>query len=442
MTIQLSDHFNFPKLLRFTFPAVVMMVFTSIYNVVDGLFVSNYVGTTPFAAINLVMPFFMIIGAIGFMFSSGGNALVAKTLGSGNTLKANRIFSLLTYACFIIGLTIALLSLLWIRPALTALGIGGALLEDAILYCKILMPAAPLFMLQYLFQAFMITAERPKLSMIITIAAGLANIILDALFISVYGWGLAGAAWASVIAMAIGGIVPFIYFLFPNKSPLRLCKTKFYAQALLKSCTNGASEFMSNISASIVLMLYNYQLLRLVGENGVVAYGVIAYVNFIFLSVFIGFAVGSNPLVSYQYGAKNSAELRNLFKMNYTFIILTSIFLTLGAEISARILVNIFVGYDEELLNMTTQAFRIYAVSFLLAGFNIYSPAFFTALNNGLVSAIIAFVRTLVCECGAVMIMPLFFGVTGIWTAIIVAEVFAMIVSVYYLKTLKRKYKY
>ena len=276
MTIQLSDHFNFPKLLRFTFPAVVMMVFTSIYNVVDGLFVSNYVGTTPFAAINLVMPFFMIIGAIGFMFSSGGNALVAKTLGSGNTLKANRIFSLLTYACFIIGLTIALLSLLWIRPALTALGIGGALLEDAILYCKILMPAAPLFMLQYLFQAFMITAERPKLSMIITIAAGLANIILDALFISVYGWGLAGAAWASVIAMAIGGIVPFIYFLFPNKSPLRLCKTKFYAQALLKSCTNGASEFMSNISASIVLMLYNYQLLRLVGENGVVAYGVIA----------------------------------------------------------------------------------------------------------------------------------------------------------------------
>ena len=315
-------------------------------------------------------------------------------------------------------------------------------MEDAILYCKILMPAAPLFMLQYLFQAFMITAERPKLSMIITIAAGLANIILDALFISVYGWGLAGAAWASVIAMAIGGIVPFIYFLFPNKSPLRLCKTKFYAQALLKSCTNGASEFMSNISASIVLMLYNYQLLRLVGENGVVAYGVIAYVNFIFLSVFIGFAVGSNPLVSYQYGAKNSAELRNLFKMNYTFIILTSIFLTLGAEISARILVNIFVGYDEELLNMTTQAFRIYAVSFLLAGFNIYSSAFFTALNNGLVSAIIAFVRTLVCECGAVMIMPLFFGVTGIWTAIIVAEVFAMIVSVYYLKTLKRKYKY
>ena len=442
MTIQLSDHFNFPKLLRFTFPAVVMMVFTSIYNVVDGLFVSNYVGTTPFAAINLVMPFFMIIGAIGFMFSSGGNALVAKTLGSGNTLKAKRIFSLLTYACFIIGLTIALLSLLWIRPALTALGIEGALLEDAILYCKILMPAAPLFMLQYLFQAFMITAERPKLSMIITIAAGLANIILDALFISVYGWGLAGAAWASVIAMAIGGIVPFIYFLFPNKSPLRLCKTKFYAQALLKSCTNGASEFMSNISASIVLMLYNYQLLRLVGENGVVAYGVIAYVNFIFLSVFIGFAVGSNPLVSYQYGAKNSAELRNLFKMNYTFIILTSVFLMLGAEISARILVNIFVGYDEELLNMTTQAFRIYAVSFLLAGFNIYSSAFFTALNNGLVSAIIAFVRTLVCECGAVMIMPLFFGVTGIWTAIIVAEVFAMIVSVYYLKTLKRKYKY
>ncbi len=442
MTIQLSDHFNFSKLLRFTFPSIIMMVFTSIYNVVDGLFVSNYVGTTPFAAINLVMPFFMTIGAIGFMFSSGGSALVAKTRGNGNKLKANRIFSLLTYACFIIGLTISLLSLLWIRPTLTTFGITGELLDDAMLYCKILIPAAPLFMLQYLFQAFMITAEKPKLSMIITIAAGIANIVLDALFITVYDWGLAGAAWASVISMAIGSIVPFLYFILPNNTALRLCKTKFYAQALLKACTNGASEFMSNISASVVLMLYNYQLLKLVGENGVVAYGIIAYVNFIFLSVFIGFAVGSNPLVSYQYGAKNQSELHNLFKMNYFFIIMTSLLLTISAEISAGILVKIFVGYNQELLDMTSTAFRIYAVSFLLAGFNIYTSAFFTALNNGLVSAIIAFVRTLVCECGAVMIMPLFFGVTGIWTAIIVAEVFAMFVCVYYLISQRRKYKY
>lgn len=442
MSVQLSDHFTYSKLLRFTFPSVVMMVFTSIYSVADGLFVSNFVGAAAFAAVNLVMPFFMILGAVGLMFSSGGSALVAKTLGEGRRFKANMIFSLLVYVCAGFGLALTLISLPFVRPALSAFGVEGGLLEAAMLYCKILMPFAPLFMLQYLFQAFLITAERPKLSMFVTIAAGLTNIALDALFIIVFKWGLAGAAWATVLSMLVGTLVPLAYFVLPNDSPLHLGKTCFYGAAVVKSGTNGMSEFMSNIAMSVVAMLYNYQLLRIAGEAGVVAYGIISYVNFIFTSVFFGFAVGSNPIVSCHYGAKNAKELKNLFRKNFTFIGVSALFLTLLAEVSAGTLADVFVGYDENLRRMTAVGFRIYAVSFLFAGFNIYASAFFTALNNGPVSALIACVRTLICECGAVLILPAFFGLTGIWSSIVVAETAALAVSVCCLVRFRHRYKY
>lgn len=442
MAIQLSEHFTYSKLIRFTIPSIIMMFFTSIYNIVDGLFVSNFVGATEFAAINLVFPFIMILGAIGFMFSSGGSALVAKTLGEKNKFKANQIFSLLVYSCIVIGIILAIIGLTGVKKALILYGVDGKLLNDAILYCKILMPATPIFMLQFLFQAFFITAEKPTTGMIVTVLAGLTNIVLDAVFIIILKWGIAGAALATIISQSVGRIMPLIYFALPKKTPLRLGKTKFYPKALIKACTNGASEFMTQISMSIVAMLYNYQLLKLAGENGVIAFGVISYINFIFLSVFIGFSIGSNPIVSYHYGAKNTSELKNLFKKNFIFIAVSAIILMISAELSAKILSAIFVGYDEYLLNMTTNAFRIYAISFLLAGFNIYASAFFTALNNGLISAIISFFRTLVCECSCVMLLPIFFGITGIWSSIIVAEAMALILSIYLVLKFKTKYQY
>lgn len=442
MEIKLSEHFTFAKLLRFTAPSILMMIFTSIYSIVDGLFVSNYVGATPFAAVNIVFPFLMILAAVGFMFSTGGSALIAKTLGEQNPFMANQIFSMLVYASVIFGVVVSLVALLLIKPVLIAFGVEGELLAQSLVYSYILLPFVPLFMLQFMFQSFMITAERPKLGMIITVSAGVANMVLDALFIIVLEWGLVGAAWATVISQVVGGVVPLLYFACPNKTPLRLVKTKFYAGALLKSCTNGLSEFLGQISMSVVAILYNYQLLRIAGEDGVVAYGVISYVMFIFLAVFVGYSLGSNPIVSYHYGAGDTKELKSLFRKNVVFIGVSAVILTILAEVSAPLLAEIFVSYDEKLLEMTTVGFRIYALSFLLAGFNIYASAFFTALNNGIVSAIISVVRTLVCECGSVMILPIFFGLTGIWSSIIVAEVVALCVSVGLILKFRNRYGY
>lgn len=442
MEIKLSEHFTFAKLLRFTAPSVLMMIFTSVYSIVDGLFVSNYVGATPFAAINIVFPFLMILAAVGFMFSTGGSALIAKTLGEKDHFKANQIFSMLVYVSVIFGVFVSVIALVILEPVLQAFGVEGELLVQSLLYGRILLPFIPVFMLQFMFQSFMITAERPKLGMFITVSAGLTNAALDALFIIYLQWGIAGAAWASVIGQIVGGIIPLLYFACPNSSSLRLVRTKFYVGALIKSCTNGLSEFLGQISMSVVGILYNYQLLRIAGEDGVVAFGVISYVNFIFLSVFIGFSIGSTPIVSYHYGAKDWGELQSLFKKNVSCIGAAAIVLTLVAELSARFLANIFVGFDEMLLTMTTFGFRIYAISFLLAGFNIYASAFFTALNNGIVSAVISVARTLVCECGCVMILPIFFGLNGIWSSIIVAEVIALSVSVTLILKYRKRYKY
>ncbi len=442
MEIKLSEHFTFAKLLRFTMPSILMMIFTSIYSIVDGLFVSNYVGATPFAAVNIVFPFLMILAAVGFMFSTGGSALIAKTLGEKDRFMANQIFSMLIYTSIIFGAIVSVATMLVIKPVLAVFGVEGELMVQSLIYARILLPFVPVFMLQFMFQSFMITAERPKLGMIITVSAGLVNMALDALFIIYFKWGLAGAAWATVVGEIVGGVIPLLYFSCPNKTPLRLGRTRFYAQALIKSCTNGLSEFLGQISVSVVNILYNYQLLRIAGEIGVVAFGVISYVNFVFLAVFIGFSIGSNPIVSYHYGAQDRKELKSLLKKNVMFISLSAVLLTISAELSARFLAKIFVGFDDTLLNLTTYGFRIYAISFLLAGFNIYASAFFTALNNGIVSAVISVVRTLICECGCVMILPIFFGLNGIWSAIIVAEVIALSVSITLIWKFRKRYGY
>ena len=442
MNIQLSDHFTYQKLLRFTAPSVVMLLFISIYNIVDGLFVSNFVGSTAFAAISIVFPFLMILGAFGFMIGTGGSALVAKTLGERKKTMANKMFSLIVYSTVVLGVFLGICGLLLLKPLLGLLGVEVHLIPECLTYGYIIIPATPFFMVQFLFQSFLITAERPKLGLFVTLLSGVTNILLDVLFIMIFHWGLAGAAWATAISQAIGGFIPLIYFVFPNKSPLHLGKAAMDITVLIRTYTNGLSEFISHISASIVGTLYNYQLLKVMGESGVVAYGIIGHVNFIFLATFLGYNSGSAPVISYHFGAKNYPELKNLFKKSLTLIGVVGIILFLFAEFSAPFLAKIFVGYDPNLLNITTYGLRVYAISFLLIGFNIFASAFFTALNNGIISAIISTMRIFFFECLCIILLPVFFGITGIWAAIVAAQIFGLMVSLYYLVTQKNRYGY
>lgn len=442
MKIQLSDSFDYRKLLRFTFPSIIMMIFTSIYGVVDGFFVSNFVGKTSFAAVNFIMPFLMILGAIGFMFGTGGSAIIAITIGAGNREKANRLFSLFVYVSAACGIIIAVLGILLIRPAAALLGANGSMLEDCVRYGRIILTALPAFILQFEFQSFFITAEKPQLGLGVTVAAGAANMVLDALFVGVFRWGLIGAAAATAMSQVVGGIVPLFYFSRENTSLLRLTKTKFDGRALLRVCVNGSSELMSNISMSVVGMLYNIQLMKYAGEDGVAAYGVLMYVNMIFLAVFIGYSVGVAPVIGYHYGAGNHGELKGLLKRSLVLTGIFSVGMLALAEGLARPLSMIFVAYDKDLLDMTLRGFLIYSFSFLFAGIAIYGSSFFTALGNGLVSALISFLRTLVFQMAAVLILPLIWGIDGIWISIVAAELMAAVVTALFLIGQKKKYHY
>lgn len=442
MSIQLSEHFTLKKLLRFTLPSIVMMIFTSIYGVVDGFFVSNFVGKTPFAAVNFIMPFLMILGAVGFMFGTGGSALIAKTMGEGDSHKAKRLFSLFVYTTAVCGIVIGAIGIVLIRPLAAFLGAEGEMLENCITYGRVILIALPFYMLQYEFQSYFAAAEKPQLGLAVTVASGLTNMILDALFMAVFHWGVVGAAAATAVSQAVGGIIPLIYFSRPNTSLLRLTKTKWDGKALLRACTNGSSELMSNISMSIVSMLYNVQLMKYAGENGVAAYGVLMYVNMIFLAAFIGYSVGAAPVTGYNYGAGNHTELKNLLKKSFCVISIFAVCMFLLAEILAHPLAKIFVGYDETLLNLTQHGFMIFSFSFLFAGFSIYGSSFFTALNNGLVSALISFLRTLVFQIAAVLILPAFLGIDGIWISIVAAEIMSVMITVFFIVKMRKKYHY
>jgi len=442
MTIKLSDHFTYKKLLRFTLSSIVMMIFSSVYGVVDGLFVSNYVGKTPFAAVNFIMPFLMILGSFGFMIGTGGSALVSKTMGEGEWEKADKIFSMLVYITAICGIVIATLGAFFMRSVASLLGAEGQLLENCVLYGRIIMVALPAFMLQMAFQSFFVTAEKPQLGLWVTVAAGVTNMILDALFVAVFEWGLAGAAWATAISQMVGGFVPIIYFGTENKSLLQLRKTEFDGRALMKTCTNGSSELMSNISMSLVGMLYNVQLIRYAGEDGVSAYGVMMYVNMIFLAIFIGYAIGTAPIIGYHFGAKNKKELKSLLKKSTMIICISSLAMLGASWLLASPLTKIFVGYDDALYELTYKGFKIFAFSFMFAGMAIFGSSFFTALNDGLTSAIISFLRTLVFQIAAVMLLPLILGVDGIWLSIVVAELMAALLSVLFILVKRKKYGY
>ena len=442
MNIQLSDHFTYRRLIRFVIPSVAMMILTSIYGVVDGLFVSNFVGKTPFAAVNLVIPFTMILGAFGFMLGTGGTALVAKTLGEGRQEEANRIFSMLIYFALGLGVLLTIFGIAVLKRSVIKMGADDAMLRHCMIYGRIVLLGIPFYMLQNMFQNFLIAAEKPQLGLIVTIAAGVTNMVLDALFIAVLGWGVAGAAAATALGQCVGGLIPFVYFARKNSSRLALVKTKLLGGALLRTCTNGSSELVSNISMSSVGMLYNAQLMKVAGENGVAAYGVILYVNFIFIAIYLGYAYGSAPIVAFNYGAGKKAELQNVLKKSLKLLLGTGIVLLSIGVLFAGVLSGLFVGYDAQLYAMTVRGLRFYAVSFLLSGFNIYGSSFFTALNNGVVSAAISFLRTVVFEVAAVLILPLFFGLDGVWCAITVAELASILITIGAFSALRRRYQY
>lgn len=438
--IQLSDHFGYKRLISFTVPSILMMIITSIYGVVDGFFISNFVGKTPFAAVNFIMPFLMIVGTPGFMFGTGGSALIAKTMGEGDDEKAKKIFSLITYATVIIGVITAVVSIIFLRPIASFLGAEGKMLDDAVAYGRIILLALPFLMSQYAFSSLVVTAEKPKLGLIVTILAGVTNFIGDALFMVVLDWGITGAALATAIGQVVGGVIPLAYFFCKNSSRLRLVRPVWNGKAMLRTCTNGSSELMSNISMSIVGMLYNVQLLKYAGENGVAAYGTIMYVNFIFLSIFFGYSVGVAPVISYHFGARNKKELKSLLKKSSVLIGGSSALMFVIAEFMAAPLSKIYVGYDPELLQMTVHAFKIYAFSFIFAGIAIFGSAFFTALNDGLTSALISFLRTLVFQIAAVMLLPLIWGLDGIWFSVIVAEFMAVVVTAVFAFAKRKKF--
>ncbi len=442
MEIQLSDKFNYRRLLRFVFPSIVMMIFTSVYGVVDGLFISNYVGSTGFAGVNLIMPYVMMLSSLGFMIGTGGSALVGMVLGQGDKEKANRIFSLLVYFAIAVGVVLSVVGQACLVPIAKSFGAEGELLEYCITYGRIAFLTTPAYMLQYLFQSLTVTAEKPRLGLAVTVIAGCTNIVLDFLFVGVFGWGVDGAAWATAFSELLGGGIPLIYFIMPNNSLLRVGKPEKNLRYLIKTCTNGSSEFMTNVSISLVNMVYNYQLMRMISEDGVAAYGVIMYVNFIFIASYVGYSMGSAPIVSFKLGAEDYDELKGLFKKSLTIISVLAVVMLAAGQILAAPLSKIFVGYDESLYEMTKHAFRLYATNYVIAGFNIFSSAFFTALNNGLISALISFLRVLLFQISAVLILPEIIGLNGVWIAMTVAEACSLIVSVICLYRHRNVYHY
>ncbi len=440
MKIQLSDHFNYKKLIRFTLPSIASMIFVSIYGVVDGIFVSNFVGKTPFAAINLIYPAMMLVMAFAFMISSGGSALISKTMGEGKYGKANSIFSMLIYVSIAFGIVISVVGFIFIEEISLLMGADEAMLPHCVTYGRILLPSFVFLLLQCELQGFLIAAEKPNLALIMTVGAGCTNIILDAIL--VIPFGLKGAAVATAMSQVVGTLIPLFYFIFSKKAILRLGGFRFDKKALWLACSNGASEMMTNLSMSLVNILYNYQLMQMIGEDGVTVYGIIMYINFIFIGVFVGFCSGSAPIVSFHYGAENRSELKNLFKKSLILLSVTSVVLTLLAELSAGVLSGIFVSYDAELFALTKRAFMLYSVSFVIMWINIFGSAFFTALNNGLISAVISFLRTLVFQIAAIYLLPLVLGIDGIWLAIVAAELGCCVVTVIFLMTQRKKYNY
>jgi len=419
-----------------------MMIFTSIYGVVDGVFVSNCVGSDAFAAVNLIMPIIMILGSTGFMIGTGGSAIVSKTLGEKKLEKANEYFSMLIYLCIVSGVILSAIGIIFIKPIAGLLGATGDIANNCIIYGRTVFFMMTGLFLQNAFQSFLVVAEKPKLGLAVTLLAGFTNMFLDFLFVYVLRLGVFGAAVATGISQFVGAIIPVIYFASGKNNILHLKKCRFNKDIIIKTCINGSSEMVTNMSMSLVNMLYNMQLMRYIGTNGVVAYGIIMYVGFIFSGTYIGYSLGSAPVISYHYGAGNKKELKSLFKHSIILLVISSVVMTLLAEVLAKYLAGIFVSYDKQLLELTTTAIRIYSVSYLISELNIFASSFFTALNNGFVSAAISFLRMFLFQIIMILLLPVIIGINGIWIAVTAAEALALVVSVIFVIINSKKYGY
>ncbi|MCF0121829.1 MAG: polysaccharide biosynthesis C-terminal domain-containing protein [Lachnospiraceae bacterium] len=442
MKIQLSDHFTYRKLLRFTFPSIVTTICASIYSIIDGLFVSNLVGDLELSAINIVMPVIMIIEAFGFMLGVGGSAVTAKSMGESKQKQANRYFSMFVWVIAILGIVLSVIGIICMEPLARLAGASDLLIRDSVLYGRILLTGAAVFMLQLTFQSFLIVAEKPHMALWLSLAAGVTNMVMDYVFIKIFWMGIAGAGFATIIGYSVGGIIPLVYFLHKKSGSLQLMKTKFYGKPLLNACANGSSEMMNNIAASLVGIIYNIQLIWMLGEAGVAAYSIIMYVDFIFLGTFFGFSFGGAPVISYQYGAENHGELQNLFRKSLMITGMFSIIMVVVSEMSSYSLSRIFINYNRDLLEITVHGFRLFALNYIICGLNVFSSSFFTALCNGKVSALLSFMRALVLRGGITFLLPVFWGVDGIWLAVMVAEILASVFSIVFFITKRKRYGY
>lgn len=443
MDVELSGHYTLRRIYQAAWPCIVMMLVSSVYSIVDGLFISNFVGTQAFASVNMIFPPLMMVGALGIMVGTGGSALVSKTMGEGDMEKANRIFSMLVYFTLAVGALLAAVFFVCARPISVALGAEGSMVEECVVYARVCVFSLPAFMLSMAFQSFYMTAGKPQLGTVMSVICGITNIVLDALFVALLHWGVPGAAAATATAQLVGGIFPVIYFASRhNNSTLRLQRTHMEWPHVAKACENGMSEYVGNVAMNVACICYNLQLMRYLGQDGVAAYGVLMYVGFIFCSVFIGYNIGIAPVIGFNYGAQDHAELHSLLKKSLVILSVTGVVLMLSAELSSRLLAAIFVSYDPQLLALTTHAIRLYMLSFCVCGINMFVSALFTALNNGLVSAVAAFARTMVFEIAAVFVLPLVFGIDGIWLACNVAELFALVLSIVLLLSFRKRYHY
>lgn len=437
-----SEHLTYRKLLRYAVSPIIMMIFTSIYSVVDGLFLSNYAGKEAFAAVNFILPYLMLYTSTGFMFGTGGSALIAKTLGENRKRAANEIFSSLVWVSAVTGIVLALIGLCFLQPVAIMLGAEGDLLENSMLYGRIYLLGTPACLIQFEFQNLYATAGKTKLGLCATVASGMMNILLDALFVGIFSWGLVGAAVATILSQWVGGIIPFLYFGRRNTSLLRLVRCRPDGRAMLKICANGSSEMVNNISISVVSLLYNVQLLKYAGDDGIAAFGIMMYVNFLFTAIFWGYVVGISPIFSYHYGAENHQELHSLFKKSMVILGISSLLMFGISELLAKPIAIVFGGYDADLLKMTIHGFSLFSFSFLFAGLSIFGSSFFTALNNGLISAVLSFSRVVLFQIPAILVLPLIWKLDGIWISVVVAESLTAVLGIVFILKYQKKYRY
>ena len=427
MNIELAGHYTHRRIVRSVLPSIGMVLVTSIYSIVDGFFVANFAGKPGFAAVNLTFPAIMMIGSLGLMIGTGGAALVAKIKGEGYPEKANRVFTMLVQFCLALGVVMGVALAIGAPAVARWLGADAPMMDECVTYIRLNMIGMPGFVLQCAFQSFYMAAERPQLGTLMSVVAGVTNVVLDAILVWALGLGVTGAAIATTAGCLVGGLFPLFYFSSRhNRGTLRIVPTRILWPYIGKACTNGLSEYVGSIAMNIVTMCYNLQLMRYLGEDGVSAYGVVMYIAFIFAAVFIGYNIGITPIIGYHYGADDLHEQRSLFYKSLSIIGVLGVLMTLSAELFAGPLARVFVGYDKALTALTIRAMRLYMLAFLINGINMFVSALFTGLNNGVVSAVASFTRTLVFEMACVWLLPVLLGIDGIWVAWPIAEVLAL----------------